>query len=293
VVSGAVESFTTEQPVPIPVPPTAPGKPVVEAGDGELTATWTPPTDEGSEPVTSYTATTQPTGGTCTVAAPALTCTIANLVNETPYTVTVVAQSDAGISPASVPSDPVVPQPDPAPVPTIVITGTRTLVPGANDRLDVDGVTTNIETGTTLTPMVGIDGGSMQPGVGVRMVSANGEFTWTRKVRTERDISVAFTDGQVTSNTLVFDVTPSIVITGSRSDGRVRVQGVGEHLPRGTRVVPLITIDDGPQQEGKNIRGINAVGEFTWQRRVGEGKAITIAFTGGAVTSNQLTFAAP
>lgn len=290
VVSGSVLSFTTEAPSPIPVPPSAPGTPIVEAGDGEITAVWTPPVDEGSDPVTAYTATTQPAGGSCTVAAPTVSCTIADLVNDTAYTVTVVAESDAGASPASPASDPVTPAPEP-PDPTIVISGTRTTVPGENDRLDVSGVTTNIAVGTVLTPMVSLDGSAMQSGVGLRMVDTDGDFSWTRKVRTEREISVSFTDGVVTSNTLVFDVTPSILISGSRDAGRVQVSGIAEHLPRGTQVTPLVTLDSGPQQEGVNIRPINAFKEFTWQRRVADGKAITVVFTGGGATSNALTFA--
>lgn len=292
-VTGTVLAFTTEQPAPTPIPPTAPGTPVVEAGDGEITASWTPPIDEGSDPVTGYTATTQPSGASCTVAAPTLTCTIGDLVNDTAYTVTVVAESEAGTSPASAPSEPVTPLPEPPLVRSIVITGTRTTLPGAHDRLDVDGVTTNIEMGAVLIPLVSLDGSDLEPGVGVRMLDAEGDFSWTRQVRTERDISVAFTDGVVLSNTLVFDVSPSILISGSRGEGRVQVTGTAQHMARGTQVTPLVTLDSGQQQTGVSSRSVSEVGEFTWQRRVADGKTIAVTFSGGGAMSNGLTFYAP
>jgi hypothetical protein len=291
VVTGAVESFTTA--VPIPLPPTAPGKPVVEAGDGQITATWTAPEDEGSAAVSTYTATTQPSGGSCTVAAPALTCTLENLVNDTSYTVTVVAQSNAGTSPSSEASDPVTPTPAPSPVPSIVISGSRMSIPGSHDRITVDGTTKHIEIGTVLTPMVSLDGGDIRPGVGLRMTGAEGDFVWTRQVATQRDVTIAFTDGVLTSNTLVFAVTPGIMISGSRDGGRVKVSGVTEHLPRGTELTPIVSFDGGAQREGVNIRRIDARGEFTWQRRVGDSRSITVEFTGGGATSNALTWAAP
>lgn len=91
--------------------PRAPRAVTAERRDGELVISWTAPAVDGGAPITSYTATVQPGGATCTAVAPALTCTISGRNAETTYIVTVSATNAAGTGPASAPFvvDPVVP----------------------------------------------------------------------------------------------------------------------------------------------------------------------------------------
>jgi hypothetical protein len=65
---------------------------------------WTAPADLGSSSLTGYTATASPGGATCS--SPGTTgCVIGGLTNGWSYTVTVVSQSAAGLSPKSVVSN--------------------------------------------------------------------------------------------------------------------------------------------------------------------------------------------
>jgi hypothetical protein len=77
------------------------------AGDALVTASWTPPADDGNAAVTNYTATVAPGGGTCT--STTTSCAISGLANGTAYTVSVTATNAVGTGPASAPSNPVTP----------------------------------------------------------------------------------------------------------------------------------------------------------------------------------------
>jgi hypothetical protein len=95
-----------------------PGSPTAVSatpGDGQVTVSWTPPSNEGSADVSSYTATAKDvsdagTGGdgnTCTYAIPegspeADICTVSGLTNGDSYTFTVTASNSNGVEgPAS------------------------------------------------------------------------------------------------------------------------------------------------------------------------------------------------
>jgi hypothetical protein len=82
---------------------TAPTAPAATPADGGAVITWTPPPSTAG--VTGYTATLEPGGKTCGApGAGATTCAVDGLTNGTGYTVTVVAHSPAGDSPASGPA---------------------------------------------------------------------------------------------------------------------------------------------------------------------------------------------
>lgn len=67
--------------------------------DGAARVTWDAPAITGGGPITSYTATAQPGGATCTWVSGPLLCNLAGLTNGTTYTVSVVATNAAGDGP--------------------------------------------------------------------------------------------------------------------------------------------------------------------------------------------------
>jgi hypothetical protein len=79
--------------------PGVPGKPVVDPRRGGLEVTVVPPTTGGVPD--SYTATARPGGRTCTVVGATGSCTVNGLSSTETYTITVVANNDAGASPPS------------------------------------------------------------------------------------------------------------------------------------------------------------------------------------------------
>jgi hypothetical protein len=98
--------------------PTAPSPPTIgaaTAGDASATVNWSPPSSDGGSPITNYTATSvEDNTKFCSVSSPALTCNVTGLTNGTPYTFTVTATNQAGLtSPPSASSNSVTPNPVP------------------------------------------------------------------------------------------------------------------------------------------------------------------------------------
>jgi hypothetical protein len=83
----------------------APGPAVsVEAtpGNGSAVVVWSPPDSEGGAPIARYEVTSKPLTTTCRVSAAPLECSFNRLVNGTPYSFSVVAINELGLSkPAS------------------------------------------------------------------------------------------------------------------------------------------------------------------------------------------------
>lgn len=93
-------------------PTDEPGPPVnvqANAGDGEATVTWTPPSSDGGSAITGYTITSEPDGISVSVGPGATQAIVPGLTNGTSYTFTVVATNAVGDSQASAPSNQVTP----------------------------------------------------------------------------------------------------------------------------------------------------------------------------------------
>ena len=99
-------------PAAYPGSPGAPalGKPtsvVAAAGNTKVVVSWDRPAHDGGVQITSYTATANSGGGTCSATGGATSCVVEGLANGTPYTFTVVPNGTPGA--VSDPSGPAIP----------------------------------------------------------------------------------------------------------------------------------------------------------------------------------------
>jgi hypothetical protein len=114
-------------------PATAPEAPTgvtAIGGDQSATLTWAKPSDNGS-PITGYTVTSSPGGLTKTIAgADTTSTTMTELSNGTAYNFTVVATNAVGDSPASSPSNTVIPAgvPEQMQAPKVVVRGSTAIL---------------------------------------------------------------------------------------------------------------------------------------------------------------------
>ena len=118
---------------PLPfTPPQPPGAPSVTRGSGQVTVTWTSPTEDGGAAITTYQVRSEPSGSGCTTSG-TLTCTVTGLTNGTAYTFTVVATNEVGTSKPSAPSDAVTPAGAPLAPQVVRVKGaTISFTPGAD-----------------------------------------------------------------------------------------------------------------------------------------------------------------
>jgi hypothetical protein len=97
-------------PIDAPLPPSSPTNVSATGGNGQATVTWSAASPNGS-PVTGYVVTASPGGNSVVVGAAATSATVGGLTNGIVYTFTVRAQSAAGDSAPSTPSNSVTPAP--------------------------------------------------------------------------------------------------------------------------------------------------------------------------------------
>ena len=117
VASGASASVTPSASAPSLTLSSAPLSVTATRAASSAVIAWQAPSASGFFPVTHYRATATPGGSTCQVAAPALTCTVPNLINGATYTIDVVALTGAGwgasasatVTPAAAPAAPAAP----------------------------------------------------------------------------------------------------------------------------------------------------------------------------------------
>ena len=133
--------------------PQAPAAPRAVAGDGQATVTVTP---LAGPSITAYTVTASPGGRTCTITAPATSCTVSGLSNGARYTFTATATNAAGTSPASAPSNAVTPAAATTAATTTTLVSTvlpsrARLISGQAMRLGIRTTNTGTATATSVT----------------------------------------------------------------------------------------------------------------------------------------------
>ena len=165
---------------------------------------WTLPVSTGTYAVTRYWVTANPGGAGCQAESPQLTCTVNGLVNGTTYTFTVEAQTAAGWSPKSAPSNAVTPPG----AGSIEISGKRGTVKGKKGLI-VNGTSTGIEQGTVLRPWIRFPGQtSYTQGIARITVAADGTFTWSRKGNRKAYVYIETEDGSIRSHGIVVQPAP-------------------------------------------------------------------------------------
>jgi hypothetical protein len=117
--AGTVTILITEDPefVVAATPPSLPGSlDATQVAQNRATVSWTAPTSNGGAPITGYTATATPGGGTCTTIE--LSCEITGLSSGVTYSYSVLATNAIGSSPVRQATVTYVPAPVANPTPT-------------------------------------------------------------------------------------------------------------------------------------------------------------------------------
>ena len=156
------------------VPPGAPTAVVASTGVRSATVTWTPPASDGGSAITAYTVLPSPAAPFSNVVISGTSATLTGLVNGTPYTFSVAAKNEAGVGPASAPSDAIVtPDVPAAPLGVVVVAGDRSATVSWNAPV-LDGGAPITGYVVTMAPAVASAGISIQGAVAIVTGLANG-----------------------------------------------------------------------------------------------------------------------
>ena len=276
------QSPTPAPPAPAPAsPPGAPTSVSAIPGNASAVVSWTPPTDSGTYPITSYVVRSQPGGLTCSTTSTA--CTVTGLTNGTAYTFTVTASSAAGAGPASAASASVTPR----------------TVPGAPVSV---AATPGIDQASISWSPPSDDGGSAITGYRVTTVPASSGCQTLATTCTLTDLDagqeylvtvVAVNAAGESAPSQPVTVTPRerpvILITGARggkADALVRVKGEIRGLEVRT-VQPYYRL--AKQRAFRSAASPVPVtdGSFTWQRATS--KKMTVYVEAGDLRSNTVS----
>jgi hypothetical protein len=138
-------------PVAAATVPGAPTAVTASAGDAQASVKWTAPASDGGSPITAYTVTSSPVGGSTTVLGPATSATVTGLTNGTAYTFTVTATNAVGTSTASAPSNGITPAAAASPDLALTETHIGSFTVGTNSSYTL-GVS-NVGSGPTTSPI--------------------------------------------------------------------------------------------------------------------------------------------
>ena len=184
-------------------PPSPPLAVTAVAGNASATVSWSvPATDGQSPPITGYVVSSSPASAGCSTTS-ALTCSVPGLTNGTAYTFTVIASNGTGPSPASGPSNSVIPGTTPAtPTGVAAVAGPSaaavTWSAPANPAILITGYTvTSSPAGGTCSPTPGTALGCRVTGL------TNGiQYTFTVTATNLWGTSAGATSGPVTPATV-------------------------------------------------------------------------------------------
>lgn len=241
--------------------PTAPGTPRnVSVGDGQVTATWTPVLDNGGLPVTEYWLTARGEDGqVARVSCPITTCTVTNLHNNVPYTLTVTAQNQVGEGASSPESAPMVPDvaPEQMAAPTVQRqegrTGGALVISWAPAR----------NRGSAITSYT------------VTMKSAGGQSR-----------TVSAPAGSLIWDNLSNGTDYSFAVQATNSTGTSVESGLGTGHPSAVPSAPTVTAVDGDAQNGGSVLG-------QWSAPESNGEPVTAYLLNVVTTPDSVTFDSP
>lgn len=282
---------------PTIVPPGGPSAPTnvtAVAGNASVNVAWSASAGTAGFPILGYRVTASPGGQTCTTnatttAAAPTTCTVSGLINGQAYTFTVVAISNAGVSPSSAPSAAVIPVGGPNP-PTGVtaVAGDRSAtvswippassaggpVTGYRATSSPDGRTCSTGPSATSCTVTGLTNGQA--------------YTFTVVALSSTGISAS---SAASTPVTPFTTEVTLRITdSSRSGSKITIKGTTQGVDPGETLEVLIRNSSKGKFTSAGEVVVKSNGTFRWTTN--NTKKTWLRVTDGDVVSNTVTVAA-